>query len=122
MSARTLRRAFDRLDAGRLRPVVDAEMATVKADCPACSAQDTDPLEMHRPLSVSCHTDPPRVWCATGCSDAAITTALEAGPTDWRAVAHELLDVARGLVVLLDAATDVGAGAGADADDIVVAA
>lgn len=116
MSARTLRRTFDRLDAGRLRPVVDDELSIVRADCPACDAGAADPLGMYRPLAVSYFTETPRVWCSTGCSDAAITAALEAGPTDYRALALELLDVARGLVVLLDEAT------GASADDLAVAA
>lgn len=112
MSAKAMRRAYDRLDAAGLRPIVDAEMATVKADCPACHGGDADPEGIYLPLSVACYGQAPRVRCASGCSDSAITAALEAGPTDWRAVAHELLDVARGLVVLLDAAT--GADAGAD--------
>lgn len=116
MSARILRLVVDRLEAARLRPVVDDELSIVRADCPACDAGAADPLEMYRPLSVSYFTETPRVWCSTGCSDAAITTALEAGPTDYRELAHELLDVARGLVVLLDAATDAGAG------DLAVAA
>jgi hypothetical protein len=35
-----------------LRPIVDAVLDVVYADCPSCHAQDSDPLELYRPLRV----------------------------------------------------------------------
>lgn len=36
-----------------LRPVIDPVLEIVLIDCPACRAQDTDPLGLWRPLQVA---------------------------------------------------------------------
>jgi hypothetical protein len=112
MSAKLMRRTWDSLDAANLLPVEDRPMELIRAECPSCRGGSTDPLGLWRPMTASCYQrdQTPRLWCAAGCSDEAIAAALQAGPVNWQAVAYELLDIARGLVVLLDAVREPAAG------------
>jgi hypothetical protein len=48
----SLRRIAERLEAEGLRPIVDAVLQVVRADCPECHAAQSDPLELWRPLIV----------------------------------------------------------------------
>lgn len=40
------------LDDQGLRPIVDASLRVIRADCPDCHGQRADPLELWRPLLV----------------------------------------------------------------------
>ena len=64
MSAPTLSKVAATLTALNLRPVIDRDLDLVRADCPACRAQENDPLGLHRPVEVVPLRGTVTYWCS----------------------------------------------------------
>ena len=50
-----------------LRPIVDPLLDTVRLDCSACRAQDSDPLSLYRPAVALARDGRVSIYCE-GCS------------------------------------------------------